>query len=67
MTVKSQRNVGGPFLASNGGSILASAEGEDDGGERKYGERHSQRLEQYYDEVISQLGQPEALHGRSDP
>src|SRR4030095_3174019 len=32
-----------------------------DGGEKKYEERHSQRLEQYYDEVISQLGQPEAL------
>ena len=34
---------------------------QDDGGEKKYEERHSQRLEQYYDEVIRQLGQPEAL------
>jgi stalled ribosome rescue protein Dom34 len=34
---------------------------QDDGGEKKYQERHRQRLEQYYDEVISQLGQPEAL------
>jgi hypothetical protein len=34
---------------------------QDDGGEKKYEERHRQRLEQYYDEVISQLGQPEAL------
>jgi hypothetical protein len=34
---------------------------QDDGGEKKYEERHSQRLEQYYDEVISQVGQPEAL------
>ena len=32
-----------------------------DGGEKKYEERHGQRLEEYYDEVISQLGQPEAL------
>lgn len=34
---------------------------QDGGGEKKYEERHSQRLEQYYDEVIRQLGQPEAL------
>ena len=32
-----------------------------DGGEKKYEERHSQRLEQSYDDVISQLGQPEAI------
>ena len=35
--------------------------GQQDGGEKKYEERHGQRLEQYYDDVISQLGQPEAL------
>ena len=34
---------------------------QDGGGEKKYEERHSQRLEQYDDEVISQVGQPEAL------
>ena len=34
---------------------------QDDAGEKKFEERHGQRLEQYYDEVISQLGQPEAL------
>ena len=34
---------------------------QDDGGEKKYEERHGQRMDQYYDEVISQLGQPEAL------
>ena len=34
---------------------------QDGGGEKKYEERHSQHLEQYYDEVISQVGQPEAL------
>jgi hypothetical protein len=33
----------------------------DEGGEKKYEERHGQRLQQYYDEIISQLGQPEAL------
>ena len=30
-------------------------------GEKKYEERYGQHLDQYYDEVISQLGQPEAL------
>jgi hypothetical protein len=34
---------------------------QDSGGEKKYEERHGQRLDQYYDEVIGQLGQPEAL------
>jgi hypothetical protein len=31
------------------------------GGEKKYEDRHDQHLDQYYDEVISELGQPEAL------
>ena len=35
--------------------------GGDAGGERKYEDRHGQHLDHYYDEVISQLGQPEAL------
>jgi hypothetical protein len=35
--------------------------GPQDGGEKKYEERHGQHLDRYYDEVISQLGQPEAL------
>ena len=30
-------------------------------GEKRYEERHGQHLDRYYDEVISQLGQPEAL------
>ena len=34
---------------------------QDGGGEKKYEERHGQRLDRYYDEVISQVGQPEAL------
>ena len=34
---------------------------QDGGGEKKYEERHRQRLDQYYDEVIGQLGQPDAL------
>jgi hypothetical protein len=34
---------------------------QDSGGEKKYEERHGQSLDRYYDEVISELGQPEAL------
>jgi hypothetical protein len=34
---------------------------QEGGGERTYEERHNQRLDQYYDEVISQIGQPDAL------
>jgi stalled ribosome rescue protein Dom34 len=35
--------------------------GSQEGGEKKYEERHNLRLGQYYDEVISQIGQPDAL------
>ena len=34
---------------------------QDGGGEKKYEERHRERLERYYDEVIDHLGKPEAL------
>jgi hypothetical protein len=34
---------------------------QDGGGEQKYEERHAQRLDQYYDQVISELGHSEAL------
>ena len=34
---------------------------QDDGGEKKYEKRHGERLDQYYDEVIGQLGLPKAL------
>lgn len=34
---------------------------QDSGGEKKYEARHGQHLDRYYDDVISQLGQPEAL------
>ena len=33
----------------------------DGGGEKQYEDRHGQLLDRYYDEVISQLGQPEIL------
>jgi hypothetical protein len=34
---------------------------QDGGGERTYEERRGQHLDRYYDEVISRLGQPDAL------
>ena len=34
---------------------------QESGGEKKYEERHTRRLDQYYDEVIRQIGQPDAL------
>jgi len=34
---------------------------QDGGGEKKYEARHGQRLDEYYDEVIGQRGQPDAL------
>jgi hypothetical protein len=34
---------------------------QEGGGEKKYEERHNLRLDQYYDKVISQIGQPNAL------
>ena len=34
---------------------------QDGGGEKKYEERHTHRLEQYYDQVIRELGDPEGI------
>ena len=34
---------------------------QDGGGEKKYEERHRRSLGRYYDEVITHLGEPEAL------
>ena len=35
--------------------------GQDSGGEKKYEERHSQQLQRYFDEIISQVGTPDAV------
>jgi hypothetical protein len=48
-------------LESDVGPHPHYAGSQEDGGEQKYEERHNLRLDQYYDEVISQLGQPDAL------
>ena len=34
---------------------------QDGGGEKKYEERHRERLERYYNEVIDHIGTPEAV------
>ena len=48
-------------LESDVGPHPHYAGSQESGGEKKYEERHNLRLDQYYDEVISQLGQPDAL------
>jgi stalled ribosome rescue protein Dom34 len=35
--------------------------GSQEGGEKKYEERHNQDLDRYYDDVIGQLGKPDAI------
>ena len=46
--------------AARGG--YPTPDGPQDGrGEKKYEERYGQHLDRYYDDVISQLGQPESL------
>ena len=34
---------------------------QEGGGEKKYEDRHGEQLDHYYDQVIHELGQPEAL------
>ncbi|HWT46616.1 MAG TPA: hypothetical protein VN085_11655, partial [Vicinamibacterales bacterium] len=34
---------------------------QESGGEKKYEERHNLHLDQYFDKVVSQIGQPDAL------
>lgn len=53
VTAKTVKSEAGPHPHYSG-----SQEG---GGEKKYEERRDQDLDQYYDAVIGQLGQPDAL------
>ena len=48
-------------LESEVGSHPHYSGAQEGGGEKKYEERHNLRLDQFYDEVISQIGQPGAL------
>jgi hypothetical protein len=48
-------------LESDVGPHAHYAGSQEGGGEKKYEERHNLRLDQYYDHVISQIGQPDSL------
>jgi hypothetical protein len=51
-----------PHARYSGRARFPASEGrQDEGGEKKYEERYRQHLDRYYDELISHLGQPEAL------
>ena len=48
-------------LVSDVGPHRRYAGAQESGGEKKYEERHRHELDRYYDDVISQLGEPDAL------
>jgi hypothetical protein len=63
VTVSTLESKVGPHTRYSGRAGAPMPEGgpQDEGGEKRYEERYRQHLDQYYDEVISHLGQPEAL------
>ena len=63
VTVNTLASKVGPHTRYSGraGSMMPEGGPQDEGGEKRYEERYRQHLDQYYDEVISHLGQPEAL------
>ena len=48
-------------LTSDVGAHPHYSGSQEGGGEKKYEERHNQDLDRYYDDVIGQLGKPDAL------
>ena len=63
VTINTLESKVGPHSRYSGRAGATMPEGgpQDEGGEKRYEERYRQHLNQYYDEVISHLGQPEAL------
>lgn len=63
VTVKTRESNVGPHSRFSGraGSTMPEGGPQDEGGEKRYEERYRQHLDQYYDEVIGDFGQPEAL------
>ena len=62
VTAKTLESKVGPHARYSGRAGSPMPEGpQDEGGEKKYEQRYRQQLDRYYDEVISHLGQPEAL------
>jgi len=48
-------------LTSDVGAHPHYSGSQEDGGEKKYEERHRQDLDRFFDDVIGQLGEPDAL------
>ena len=48
-------------LTSDVGAHPHYSGSQESGGEKKYEDRHNQDLDRYYDDVIRQLGEPDAL------
>ena len=61
-TIRTLESNVGPHSRYSGraGSTMPEGGPQDEGGEKRYEERYGQHLDQYYDEVISHLGQPDA-------
>jgi hypothetical protein len=57
----SEGHVSTKTLISAVGPHTHYAGSQERGGEKKYEERHRHDLDRYYDDVISQLGEPDAL------
>ena len=62
ITTKTLESDVGPHSRYSGRAGYPTSDGPQDGrGEKRYEERYGQHLDRYYDEVISQVGEPEAL------
>ena len=62
VTAKTLESEVGPHARYSGRTGYPTTDGPQEGrGEKKYEERYGQHLDRYYDEVIGQMGQPEAL------
>jgi hypothetical protein len=62
VTARTLESKVGPHPRYSGRAASPTPEGgQEKGGEKQYEERYGRHLDQYYDEVISLLGQPEAL------
>ena len=61
VVIISAGHVSTKTLMSDVGQHTRYSGSQEGGGEKKYEERHSQDLDRYYDDVIVQLGEPDAL------
>jgi len=62
VTTKTVESSVGPHARYSSRAKYSTPDGAQDGrGEKKFEQRFDQQLDRYYDEVISQLGEPEAL------